>query len=571
MRAGRAWAAAALLLAVMAAQMVTAIPHASAVVDEPAHLAAGYRALAAGDLVVNREHPPLAKAIAALPLLFSDIVLPAAPAEARQRATEDFEFGYSREFLYKANDADALLGLARLPIVAMTLCAGVALFVWARRLPLSPDGAAARAAVAALALFAFEPNLLAHGRLVTTDMAATLFALCTFACLERSLGKPGRSALWAALSGVCLGAALASRFSSLLLVPLMAVSTALDRRAPGAPRWRLLGLSVLVALVVLNLCYGELPGASIFPVAAEPIGGPLHSQPLGMMEANPALRRIPMPVPRLYIEGLDLARWKNRYVEGPGFLNGAYSSEGWWSYFVLALSMKTSLPLLLLSAVGAGATLAGLRRAGPAARTLLAHVLVPAAGMILLVTAMTRAQIGLRYVLPAIPFLCLAASAGACRLRLPPWTGRAALALPALLLVWHAAGALRVHPYHLAYINEAWGGPQEGYRRLVDSNYDWGQDLVGLRRFMDERRLQRINLYYFGTADPAYYRIERAVPPEPGYYAVSATHLAGVYLPQRDYLSPFAAMTPETTIGYSIRVYHLEQVPEFLRTPIRAR
>jgi len=172
----------------MAAQMITAIPHTSAVVDEPAHLTSGYLSLVEGDLTVNREHPPFIKALAALPLLGLHPALPALPStreDPKARSSEDFEFDYSRRFLYKVNDADRLLRVARLPIVALTLFGGAALFFWARAL--FGDSAA----LAALALYAFEPNLLAHGRLVTTDMGAAVFALVSFACLQRAISTGG--------------------------------------------------------------------------------------------------------------------------------------------------------------------------------------------------------------------------------------------------------------------------------------------------------------------------------------------------------------------------------------------
>jgi hypothetical protein len=304
-----------------------------------------------------------------------------------------------------------------------------------------------------------------------------------------------------------------------------------------------------------------------FPLAADPVTGPLLTEPLASMEASPALRWVPIPLPRLYLEGLDLARYKNREVEGPGYLNGDYSREGWWSYFILAIGMKTTLPFLALTVGGLALAASGVRR--PSWRPVLAFLLVPAAALLILTTALTRAQIGLRYVLPVLPLLCLAGGAlvagtagrrrAVCR----------ALAVP--FLAWHVWSALAIYPHHLAYFNEAAGGPDRGYLHLVDSNLDWGQDLVGLRAFMNERGLSRINLYYFGTADPDYYDIVRAVPPEPGYYAVSATHLMGIYLPDREYLAPFRSMRPETTIGHSILVYRLDEVPAFLRVPIRSR
>ena len=181
--------------------------------------------------------------------------------------------------------------------------------------------------------------------------------------------------------------------------------------------------------------------------------------------------------------------------------------------------------------------------------------------------AMSHAQIGLRYILPIFPFLCLAGGFAVGEVkRLSPGF---ALALAGPLLLWHAHAAFSIHPYHLAYFNEAAGGPDNGYRRLVDSNLDWGQDLGGLKRFMSEHAIPSIHLFYFGTADPAYYGIKRASPGEPGWFAVSATHLMGVYLPDPGYLGPFREMAPIATIGHSIFVYRLDTFPSFLNSPIR--
>lgn len=555
----------------MAWQLLSALPKASAVVDEPAHLTAGYLAVAQGDLSVNREHPPLMKVLAALPLAALAPLLPPGPSEGFIRTSEDFEFAYSRSFLYGSNDADRLLGVARVPIVLASIACGLVLFLWGRTL------LGAAGALAGLALFAFEPNLLAHGRLVTTDMGAALWALAGIACLERALSGPGPAGrLWSAGAGLALGLGLATRFSILLLVPLMALCAAMDGRLPARARVGRLALAFVIALPVTSLVYvaagGASAGPSLFPLAAPPVGGPLLSEPLASLQAHPAGRWLPLPVPRLWLEGLDLARWKNLHVEGPGYLNGAYSEEGWWSYFVLALGMKTTIPWLLLSAGGLIIAARGALRGGRAERVAAVYLGLPALGFIGLVTATTRAQIGLRYILPAIPFLCLAGAmpvaALVSRARVPGRARLAAWVIVGALLAWHAGEAIRIHPYHLAYFNEAAGGPDGGYRHLVDSNLDWGQDLIGLTEFLSARGVTRVNLYYFGTADPAYYGIERAVPPEPGWYAVSATHLMGVYLPDRDYLAPFRGMRPETAVGHSILVYRLDRVPDFLKVPI---
>ncbi|HKY33114.1 MAG TPA: glycosyltransferase family 39 protein [Candidatus Polarisedimenticolia bacterium] len=521
--------------------MLSALPHASAVVDEPAHLTAGWLAVARGDLHVNREHPPLMKVLAGLALRPLDPVLPPEDPALGPRSGEDFLFGYSRAFLYRANDADRLLSRARLPVVAVTLAAGAALFLWGRAL------LGGGAALAALALYAFEPSLLAHGRLVTTDMGGAALALAAIACAERAQAsgrwrlRPGIRGLggWDVLAGIMLGLALAARYSSALLPPLMALAVVLDGRRPARVRLAGLAVSVLVALAALQAVYVLVGGAG----AAG------------------------LPVPGAWREGLELARHKNAEVEGPGFLNGEYAADGWWSYFVLALAMKGTLPMLALA--GAGLALltvgAGGSRGG-AARWI--WIALPPAALVAMTTALTQAQIGLRYVLAAFPFLCLAGGAAAAALASVP-ARRAGAAAAVALLGWHAGEALAIHPHHLAYFNQASGGPARGHLRLTDSNVDWGQDLVGLRRWMAREGVDRIHLYYFGTADPDYYGIVRETAPGPGYYAVSATHLAGVYLPDRRYLAPFLALTPRAHIGYSIFVYRFDSTPAFLTTPIR--
>ncbi len=556
----------------MAAQMIAALPHASAVVDEPAHLTAGYLAVTRGDLAVNREHPPLAKAIAALPLI--PLTPPLPPEPDSPRTSEDFEFEYARRFLYGAADPHRMLARARLPIVGLSMCLALAAGLWA-----APLTGSRLAGGAACLWVAFEPNLLAHGRLVTTDLAASLFALLLFAAAERACaapsGRPRR--IWIAAAGAALGLSLISRYAGVILAPLCAIGLLIDARMTRREALRALAVIGLIALAVVNAGYlllsGEA-GGSPFPLATTPVGGPLRTAPLAAMEAHPVLRWAPLGVPRIWVEGIDLARWKNAEVEGPAYLNGRIARDGWWSYFLLALAMKSTIGLILASGIGLVLTFLPRARGEEARRrrACLVWVVLPAASILLVTTALTRAQIGLRYVLPVVPFLCVLAavpfSRSGPRGRIP---GRAWPAAGALLILWHAGSALAIHPYHLAHFNALAGGAENGRRRLVDSNLDWGQDLPGLRRFMDARGLDAITLYYFGTADPAAHGIRRHVPPRAGYVAVSATHLAGVYLPDPDYFAPLRGLKPETTIGHSILVYRLDPLPAFLTSPPRAK
>jgi len=181
-------------------------------------------------------------------------------------------------------------------------------------------------------------------------------------------------------------------------------------------------------------------------------------------------------------------------------------------------------------------------------------------------------QIGHRHLLPIYPFLFVAAGEAAARL----WSWRRPLGplLAALLGAWYAGGTLRNHPHHLAYFNEIAGGPGNGWRVLVDSNLDWGQDLKRLARWMRENGVSRVKLSYFGSAAPSYYGIDAEALPgytaphathvtreiHPGdVVAVSATNLQGVYLEPEDraLLARFRDEEPIGRAGWSIRVYRV--------------
>jgi hypothetical protein len=141
-----------------------------------------------------------------------------------------------------------------------------------------------------------------------------------------------------------------------------------------------------------------------------------------------------------------------------------------------------------------------------------------------------------------------------------------------LLGIWLLVSSLKVYPDYLAFFNELAGGPANGHNVLVDSNLDWGQDLKGLRVWMSNHGLTRIQLAYFGTIDPAYYGIDAnplpgTLPvqsrpiiensPAPARIAISATYLQGLYLQNPDQYASFRQQKPIAIIGHSIWVFRL--------------
>ena len=143
----------------------------------------------------------------------------------------------------------------------------------------------------------------------------------------------------------------------------------------------------------------------------------------------------------------------------------------------------------------------------------------------LLFTLLTDIDLGVRYLLPAYPFLFLV---GGCALA-PGVAARVARAATALVFL-HMLVALAATPHHLAYMN-ALGGPADArWRWLVDSNLDWGQELRRLRAYLEQRGISSVRLVYFGRVAPEVYGIDYSVPNGPlghGTFAVSASLLAG--------------------------------------------
>lgn len=543
----------------------------AATFDEGSHLPAGYTHLALGDHRLNPEQPPLVKALAALPLL---IVRP----EVREdhvawEKSRQWEFG--RRFLYAWNDGDRLLFLGRLPMLVLTLGLIVAVFLRTRELA-GPIAAALAAFLAAL-----SPDLLAHGTLVTTDVGLALFvflAVWAFDRLTRT-ATPGRLLL----TGLAVGAAAATKFSALVLGPLLLVLGAVtvggrrsfelalvppSRPVEGIARraGTVAGLLVVVAaiaIVVVWASYGFRGALSPDAAVRAELLAPLEQPQDEMWQSALAAVSNAGLIPEDYARGLLFVM---THSEGRStFLAGELSDEGFPYYFLATLLWKTPLPLLLLALLALGRV----PRLAPRA---VAFVWVPV--VVYLGIAFGQGlQIGHRHLLPVLPFVLVAAAEAASSL--VPWRRPVGVVLLAVLGTWYAAGTLRNHPHHLAYFNEVAGGPSKGWTLLVDSNLDWGQDLKRLGEWMKSRGVPRIKLSYFGSADPAFYGIDAqrlpgyAAPHPPrvtreihpgDIVAVSATNLQGVYLDPEDrpLMERLRRATPVGRAGQSILIYRAD-------------
>jgi hypothetical protein len=546
-------AAALLILGVYVALAVHSLRQKSATFDEPPHLAAGYTYWRLGDFRLNLEHPPLVKRLAAAPLLLTDVTI---ETDTRPWVrAKQWDFG--RAFLYQWNDGDPLLHRGRLVVVALGVLLLLAVYGWSRR----RTGAAA--GLLSLVLCAFSPDVLAHGQLVTTDLGAALFVLATIAAFALVLERATPARVIGA--GASLGALVATKFSGVAVLPiLVAIAGIAAWDEPAGVRARrfrrllaVIAAMSLLALAVIWAAYGFR--ASIADDAAVPSVDWDGVRPQSPVFARAAdVVRASHVLPEAYVYGFLMFR--HHAQERPAFLNGDLSRQGWPHYFLVTFLLKTPLPLLLLLAL-----LAAPPWRRPETWTHAALVWIPVAAYAAFALT-SRLNIGHRHLLPLYPFLFVAA--GALAVHPDRWRRLAAgVAAAASVVV-----ALRIHPDHLSYFNALAGGPSQGYRYLVDSNLDWGQDLKRLKAYLDANGIETVKLSYFGPADPEYYgiRCERLPghpPPKevagvaPGdVVAVSATHLQGVYLErdERRLMRLLRERTPIGRVGYSIFIYRAD-------------
>ena len=469
--------------------------------DEMTFIPAGYSTVATGDFRMNREQPPLMKLLAGLPTF---ALRPRVPTEhaswkasAAGWANAQWEFG--KHFLVEANtNGPELIFWSRTPVHLLASLLVVLVYLWARRLYGTAAG------LLAAGLCAFSPNLIAHGQLATTDLGVTCFLFLAAYAFWLFTRAPTIPRLIGA--GLGCGLALLAKFSAVLLIPLFGVWAILvARRRKGSP--------------------GSLGAASITP-------GRMALSLAAILAIGFFVTSLGYFAPGrvdLYLRGLLQVGFNVR----PGtlyYLMGDFTPDHFPHYFLVAFLVKTPIPILVLVGLRILADLIHRDRDAHDLPFLLLPVVAFA-----LAASLWAENIGLRYILPIYPFLFVYASGLVSHRAARAATTRAMrVARPALALlaVFLVTTTLRAFPDHLAYFNEAVGGPANGLRYLDDSNIDWGQDFKRLKRYLDRKGIERPKLIYSSAFDPALYGIDaEPVPatqllepdPPPGVYVVGAT------------------------------------------------
>lgn len=486
------------------------------------------------------------------------------------------ETGFHRPaelFLWEiGNNVEHLMFLARLPTIWLGLLLAALVGRWAGKMSRSQWAGAL-----ALTLIALDPNVLANMRLTTTDLGLAVGAAVAGFTLWSFLRRPS----WtnALIAGAGFGLLQNTKFTAGLFVPLFALvilvgllvqwrsnranfqnTTNLIPQFPWKTLLMLLTAYPLAAFFILWAAYG-------FQIGTLPHELPTLSQLAGLT----------IPLSHHIEQLLDIGG--RLQVETPSFLLGQHSSTGWWYYFPVAFLLKTPLPILILLVMACVLRIlyyVNTVQTQAIRNTLLndAALLIPALGYFAIALT-SEINLGYRHLLPILPFFAvfIANSMGTFQpLKKEKRLRNTAVALTLLLL----GISLWVYPHYLSYFNVIAGGPNNGWRYLVDSNIDWGQDLNKLKGWLAENDVEQVWLSYFGEAQPDYYGINyigldswppRLMNPEarpftphkpaPGIYAISATNLQGVHFANHDQFAYFRERDPIAKIGYSLFLYEV--------------
>ena len=478
--------------------------------DEIMHLTAGLELYQEHRYTLQIVNPPLPRVVIAFVPYLAGVAFDAsAPPIERLRRT-----------FYTTGRYKTTLVEARVGTLVFFIIGAVSMWLWGRR-ELGDLGG-----ILALLLLTTQPSFLGHSGLATHDAAATSGVALSLLAFSRWLERP--TAGRAAALGAAAAFAFLCKFSCILFVPLACAAIFgvrlffdADVRANW---WRSTTLfaSVVVAALFVWACYGFSVGK---------------------------VGTIAVPAPKLVLGIVQVGHYDRE-----GFLTyfmGRSSLRGWKLYFPVALALKTTIGFLLLLLVG---PFFFARRESTAWRVYLEAIAASAA--IMAPAIPSALDLGIRYILPIyVPLSLGGAAAAMAMLRDSRLVSRV---VACLFVGWHIVASTIAHPDYLAYFNEIAG--RDPSRYLIDSNLDWGQDVLRLRDTVRRLHVNNLGVSLMGPADlkalgfPPHYDANPWVPTR-GWIAVS-DHSYRMTLTKGGWF--WLDNRPYHRVGKSIRLYWIE-------------
>lgn len=553
------------------------------VISEATHMPAGLSHLYLGRFGILRVNPPLIRIIATMPAFLSGAKMDWQRYNDSPLVRSEFEV--ARNFI-KVNEDDFhwYFVIARWSCIPFSVLGGYVCFCWARILH------GISAGFVALIFWCFCPYILGHASLMTPDAHAAAVGVATVYCFWRWLKRPG----WfeAIVVGVVLGVAELCKFTLLIFYPILLVLWIFFRlpewRA-GTISWRdfLLQCRMSVVTLFISVCIincGYLFEGTFTPLEKFRFQTMMFTGCESLDDVPPEganrfggtwLGKLPVPLPANMIQGIDTQRYD--FERGlSSYLRGEWADHGWWYYYLYALAVKVPLGTWCLALLAVSVTIFGRVYNAPWRDEMV--VLVPGLAILVFVSSQTGFSVHSRYVIPVLPFFFIWISKVARVFEMRPLTQRRWGMATAVVvaLTWSVVSSLWVYPHSLSYFNELVGGPQNGGKHLLDSNIDWGQDLLYLKDWLAKHPEVTLDgLAFFGSYPATLAGIpETPYPPaaplddnstidddyatndfgfKPGWYALSVKYL---YDRSRQYRY-FLDFKPVASAGYSIYIYHI--------------
>jgi 4-amino-4-deoxy-L-arabinose transferase-like glycosyltransferase len=553
----------AALLAIHFVLAVTSVMNKCSTCDEMAHLPAGYCYWVHNDYRLNPENGNLPQRWCAIPLLFGTYSFPAEQSRF-WTASNVWTIGY--DFFYReGNDIQAMLLKGRAFTALLSVALGVIVCFWSRRL-FGPVGG-----VISLSLYVFNPTMLANGSLVTSDMAAALFFTASLWSLSIMVNKVTPATVLG--SAFAMAGLFLSKMSAVLIIPVAVVLMGLQlfsrastpagafRRVEVKATWRraavFAGTVLIHAVIIVAVVwafYGFRYSAFSTPNPRNELHPPWGKLPNIEWAISGTIQFLKSHklLPEAYLYGF--AHVYSHAQFRSAFLNGAYSLTGWRLFFPYTFLVKTPLVVFLVAALALAAAVRKTRLARKETRAALWKVLAPALyrtaplwvflAIYWAAAICSHMNIGHRHIMPVYPPLFILAGAAAHWVAARERLVRAALIAA---LVIGAAECALVWPDYIPYFNAIAGGSKNGYRHLVDSSLDWGQDLPALKQWLarhnpDGNAGAPVYLAYFGSGSPRH------------------EHIPGKQLPGFPDLERETSMWPLTGGIYCISATMLQQV-----------
>lgn len=554
-----------ILFILIPAQLIPEILGNSLYGDEAAHIISGFSKLKTLDYRLNPEQGPVSDMIEAIPLLFTNTYM---PTEDPAWKIKDENHLIVRFFFDYNKDPYKIMVVSRLSMIFLSLLLAFYVYKWATELY------GKKAGIFALFLYVFSTDMLAYAGFVGNDFGLAVFCFIALYYLWRYIRQPTLKML--IIAGIIFSLAQLTKFSAVFLLPIYLLIFGYLVFADYNPGqgisfpdfgiksdkikkiiffgWSLLIILAITYVIILFVYHFEGVGVPLDVSMANDVSLNKTIYPVESFSTNKILdiaMKLPSPVPYYYARGLGAIFLTSGLKVGSLIVNGEPTATPY--FFLYAFLLKTQIPLLIFFFYALHLTLFKKK-----AKYDDLFLLIPFA-IFHLAFMFTKFQFGYRYVLQTVPFLFVFSSK---LIRLADKTPLKKIIL-IILCIWYALAAIMISPHQFSYFNELIT-PQNAYKQFIDSNIDWGQDLLYLVNYVHKNNIINLSLSFYGFPVeynqrlPPYYNLtysDLSCQRTPGIKAISVSNL----MRNTTCYGWLMNETPVKRIGYSILVYNITQ------------